>query len=126
MSDSYHKSNLGAFGDNLPTDQDGYVHLTAEGWANAPMDWGSDEISDSDSDDERDRKLKYQREECERMAAEARAATVAEAIRLLHDLQATALATAIAELDDLLDAANQACWTRRIRRPANGRPTTLN
>lgn len=37
---SFHSSALGMFGHNLPTDQDGYVHLTPEGWLSAPMDWG--------------------------------------------------------------------------------------
>ena len=46
---SFHKSNLGTFGENLPCDIDGYVHLTAEGWINSRMDWGDyteEEIED--------------------------------------------------------------------------------
>lgn len=35
---SYHISNLGMFGQNIPTDINGYVHLTKEDWMNAPMD----------------------------------------------------------------------------------------
>ena len=39
---SFHKSNLGRFGDSLPCDLDGYIHLTAQAWMTAPMDWGTD------------------------------------------------------------------------------------
>lgn len=35
---SYHISNLGSYGAGIPTDLDGYVHLTAEDWLRAPMD----------------------------------------------------------------------------------------
>jgi predicted DNA-binding protein (MmcQ/YjbR family) len=35
---SYHISNLGMFGKNIPTDINGYIHLTKEDWMNAPMD----------------------------------------------------------------------------------------
>ena len=35
---SFHKSNFGAFGGNLPTDLDGYVHRTQAAWLAAPMD----------------------------------------------------------------------------------------
>ena len=38
MADKYHISNLGAFGRGIPTDTDGYVHLTAAGWLAAPVD----------------------------------------------------------------------------------------
>lgn len=35
---SFHKSNLGSFGESLPHDLNGYVHLTQMGWMNAPLD----------------------------------------------------------------------------------------
>ena len=35
---SFHVSNFGSFGGNLPCDLDGYCHLTAEAWLAAPMD----------------------------------------------------------------------------------------
>ena len=38
MTKSFHNSNLGWFGGNIPVDLDGYVHLTIEGWLAAPMD----------------------------------------------------------------------------------------
>ena len=66
---SYHISNLGAAGKGITTDQDGYVHLTAQGWYDAPMDWGSD----WDGDDDDDAKM----ERCEEMAQEAIEATAA-------------------------------------------------
>ena len=28
----FHASNLGSYGTHLPTDSEGYVHLTARGW----------------------------------------------------------------------------------------------
>ena len=65
---SYHISKLGAFSRGIRTDLDGYVHLTAEDWLAAPMDWGT-EWDGADEDD--------QLERCEELAAEARAATVA-------------------------------------------------
>lgn len=48
MSDSYHISNLGSFGGGIPTDMDGYVHLTAEGWMEAPMDWAGNKLEGDD------------------------------------------------------------------------------
>jgi hypothetical protein len=38
MSDSFHKSLYGRFGERLPSDADGYVHLTAAAWLAAPVD----------------------------------------------------------------------------------------
>ena len=35
---SFHKTNLGAFGKNLPCDLDGYVHTTIKGWMAAHLD----------------------------------------------------------------------------------------
>jgi hypothetical protein len=29
---TFHASNFGSFGGNLPTDTEGYVHLTIKGW----------------------------------------------------------------------------------------------
>ncbi len=48
MSDSFHKSNLGSFGESLPCDMNGYVHLTAEAWLAAPVDMSSDDLADED------------------------------------------------------------------------------
>jgi folate-dependent tRNA-U54 methylase TrmFO/GidA len=38
MTSRYHATNLGTFAAGLPTDTEGYVHLTAAGWLAAPMD----------------------------------------------------------------------------------------
>ena len=76
MTTKYHISNFGSFSDGIPTDQDGYVFLTATGWlCDAKIDWGPDEITDEDDAEERDAKLEYQRERCEEMASEAIEAT---------------------------------------------------
>lgn len=45
---SFHKSNLGTFGQSLPCDMDGYVHLTAEGWLNARVDMSSADRADAE------------------------------------------------------------------------------
>lgn len=37
---SYHKSNLGDFGNSLVVDQNGYTHTTIKEWLAAPVDWG--------------------------------------------------------------------------------------
>ena len=37
-SSSFHKSNLGSFGESLPCDRDGYVHTTIAGWIDSPRD----------------------------------------------------------------------------------------
>lgn len=42
MNDKYHISSLGVFGRGIPTDMDGYAHLTAAGWLAAPMDTGTE------------------------------------------------------------------------------------
>lgn len=39
---SFHKSNLGTFGESLTCDIDGYVHTTIKGWMSANVDWGFD------------------------------------------------------------------------------------
>lgn len=64
---SFHKSNLGTFGANLPADLAGYVHLTAEGWMTAPLDGMAWQGYDDDAKQER----------CEEMATEAREAVEA-------------------------------------------------
>lgn len=64
MTTSFHKSNLGAFGENLPCDLNGYVHTTTEGWMCAPLDGMAWQDYDEDAKEER----------CEEMAAEAREA----------------------------------------------------
>lgn len=48
MPDSFHKSNLGSFGESLPCDMNGYVHLTAEAWLAAPVDMSSEDLADED------------------------------------------------------------------------------
>lgn len=45
---SFHKSNLGKFGEHLPCDMNGYVHLTAEAWRNAPIDMPAADRSDDE------------------------------------------------------------------------------
>ena len=67
-TESYHASNLGSAGSGVTTDQAGYVHLTADSWMDAPMDWGTDWADASDED---------RLAECEELAAESRAATAA-------------------------------------------------
>lgn len=49
---SFHISNLGSFGGTITTDLDGYVHLTADAWLDAPMDWGFSDADDDDDDDD--------------------------------------------------------------------------
>ena len=49
-SSSFHKSNLGSFGDSLPCDRDGYVHTTITGWMGAPRDG----LDDSTASERRD------------------------------------------------------------------------
>lgn len=64
---TFHKSNFGRFGDNLPCDLDGYAHTTAEGWMNAPLDGMAWQGYDDEAKEDR----------CEEMAAEAREAVAA-------------------------------------------------
>jgi hypothetical protein len=45
---SFHKSNLGQFGDHLPCDLNGYVHLTAEAWLSAPIDMPAADRNDAE------------------------------------------------------------------------------
>ena len=37
---SYHVSNFGSFGGNIPADEDGFTHTSVQGWLHAPVDWG--------------------------------------------------------------------------------------
>lgn len=63
-STSFHKSNLGSFGDHLPCDIDGYVHTTQKGWMSSNMDamaW-------------RGYSLAEKRDRCKEMAEDAREA----------------------------------------------------
>jgi len=48
MADSFHKSNLGVFGNSLPCDIHGYVHLTAEAWLAAPVIMSDEDRADDD------------------------------------------------------------------------------
>ena len=48
MTTSFHKSTLGKFGAHLPCDMSGYVHLTAEAWAAAPVDWAGNKPTGDD------------------------------------------------------------------------------
>ena len=77
MTTSFHKSNLGSFGDDLPCDLNGYVHTTAEAWLAAPMD-----ISESDRADD-----DYMASWAAERAEETRSA-VAESEKALADWQA--------------------------------------
>ena len=61
---TFHSSNFGAFGGALPTDNDGYVHLTIKGWVDAG----------------------YSRDEARELASRAKDAT-AEAEKALADWQ---------------------------------------
>lgn len=67
MSESFHKSNLGAFGEHLPCDMDGYVHTTAAGWLAAPVDMPAADRADAE----------YMREWSEDMAQQTRDAVAA-------------------------------------------------
>lgn len=73
---TFHKSDLGRFGENLPCDLDGYVHLTAEGWMSANLDGMAWHGYDDDAKEER----------CWEMAEEAREA-VAVAEKALAEWQ---------------------------------------
>lgn len=66
MTTSFHKSNLGQFGESLPCDMAGFVHLTAADWMHAPMDWGYPSPTDEDK-----------AAQCEELASQAREATAA-------------------------------------------------
>lgn len=61
---SFHKTNLGGYGESLPCDLDGYVHTSIAGWMSANMDgmaWDGYSYA-------------QKRESCREMAAAARAA----------------------------------------------------
>lgn len=45
---SFHKTNLGRFGELLPCDMDGYVHTTIVAWMSAPVDFGSEKLTRSE------------------------------------------------------------------------------
>jgi len=47
MTRSYHHTTFGIFGAALPTDLDGYVHLTADDWLAAPMAISADDRADT-------------------------------------------------------------------------------
>lgn len=64
MATSFHKTNLGRFGEHLPCDMNGHVHLTAEAWRNAPVDMPAADRADED----------YMAEWSEEQAAATRAA----------------------------------------------------
>jgi len=70
MTTSFHKSNLGAFGEHLVTDMDGYVHLTAEEWLDAPIDFAGETWSE----DALDGWAEIQAEEARKAVAAAEAA----------------------------------------------------
>lgn len=74
---SFHRSNLGSFGENLPCDMNGFVHMTAAAWKEAPVD-----MPRADRDDE-----DYMDEWSEEMAEKTREA-VAAAEAGLADWQA--------------------------------------
>ena len=42
---SFHRTNLGSFGENLTTDMDGYVHTTIAEWMAANVDFGSETMT---------------------------------------------------------------------------------
>jgi hypothetical protein len=74
MGNSFHKSNLGSFGESLPCDMDGYVHLTAEAWMAAPVD-----ISAADrADDEYMQEWAEEKAEATRLAVAESEASLAE------------------------------------------------
>ena len=62
---SYHISNLGKYGADVPRDQQGYVHLTAEAWLSAPMDISAEDRADD----------QYMQQWAEEQATAAREAT---------------------------------------------------
>ena len=45
---SFHKTNLGRFGESLPTDMDGYCHTTIPEWMAAPVDFGFEKLTRSE------------------------------------------------------------------------------
>jgi molybdopterin-guanine dinucleotide biosynthesis protein A len=66
-SASFHKSNLGQFGESLPADMNGYVHLTADAWLAAPVDMPAADRAD----------VEYMREWAESQAEATREAAAA-------------------------------------------------
>jgi len=42
---SFHKTNLGRYGENLTTDMDGFAHTTIAGWMTANVDFGSEKMT---------------------------------------------------------------------------------
>jgi hypothetical protein len=74
MVTSFHKSNLGSFGESLPCDMDGYVHLTAEAWLAAPVDMSAADRADEDYMQE----WAEERAEATRLAVAESEAAVAE------------------------------------------------
>ena len=42
---SFHKSNLGSFGENLTADMDGFVHTTISGWMSANVDFAGERMT---------------------------------------------------------------------------------
>lgn len=69
---SFHKTNFGNFGENLPCDLNGFVHTTAKGWMSAHMDgmaWSGYTRA-------------QKQERCKEMADEARKAVAASEMAL--------------------------------------------
>lgn len=64
---SFHKSSLGQFGESLPADMNGYVHLTADAWLAAPVDMPAADRAD----------VEYMREWAESQAEATRDAVAA-------------------------------------------------
>lgn len=67
-TDKFHISNLGSFGGGIPTDIDGYVYLTAEGWMGANVD-AANHFDDPDTGEY---DAEYHREWAEEKAAQCR------------------------------------------------------
>lgn len=42
---SFHKTNLGSFGENLTTDMDGFAHTTIAGWMSANVDFAGERMT---------------------------------------------------------------------------------
>jgi len=45
---SFHKTNLGRFGESLPCDIDGYVHTTIKGWMAANVDFAGQRMTQTE------------------------------------------------------------------------------
>lgn len=130
---SYHISRLGSYGAGIPTDRDGCVHLTAEGWLACPDGIEERDRAERETPDDAD---DYLAEWAERMADEARRRTE-DAEQALAERDGWSTDTsAIPTIDQLRQLATEAeasygdwtgyAWLLAARWPALGEWTRLH